>query len=168
MPARAKPFPIQPERLALTHLAQFVGLAANRQIVERMREAGFGDVRESHGFLIQHLLAEPRSVGELAQLLGITQQAVSKSVAELTAGGYLETVPADDARVRKLRLSVRGHECVLCSRRLRDSLERRLKSKLGVRRFEQTRSILAELLEALGGAASVRSRRVRNADAASS
>jgi DNA-binding MarR family transcriptional regulator len=125
-----------------------------------MREAGYGDVRESHGFLIQHLLRGPHSVGELAGLLGVTQQAVSKSVAELSLGGYVESAPSEDARVRLVQLSERGHACVLCSRKLRDRLERRLAKALGPRRVEEAQKALAEALAVLGGVEAVRQRRV--------
>ena len=152
---------MQPDALALSDLAYFVGLAANRQVMSELAEAGFGDVRESHGFLIQHLLHGPHSVGELSLLLGVTQQAVSKRIAELTAGGYLESASGQDARVRLVQLSARGHACVLCSRRLREKLERRLKKGLGERRAQQTQRALADALELLGGAAAVKQRRLR-------
>jgi DNA-binding MarR family transcriptional regulator len=151
---------VEPNALALSHLAHFVGLAANRQLLAELGEAGFGDVRESHGFLIQHLLRGPHSVSELAVLLGVTQQAVSKTVSELTAAGYLESSPGRDARVRLVRLSERGHACVLCARKLRERLERRLEKALGTRRAQQTRHALAEALELLGGVAAVKQRRV--------
>lgn len=156
---------IQPEKLAVSHLAHFVGLAANRRLVGELGRSGFGDLRESHGFLIQHLLAGPRSVGELARRLGISQQAVSKTVAELTTGGYLEAVPADDARVRLVRLSERGEQSVAAARRLRDELERGLARRLGARRFAEARRLLVELLDELGGMAAVKARRVKSGDA---
>jgi DNA-binding MarR family transcriptional regulator len=149
-----------PEALPLSHLAHFVGLAANRQVLTEMRTAGFGDVRESHGFLIQHLLRGPHSVGELAGLLGVTQQAVSKSVAELTAGGYLESIAGQDARVRLVQLSERGHACVRYSRKLREKLERRLTKALGGERARETQRALSDVLALLGGVEAVRQRRV--------
>jgi DNA-binding MarR family transcriptional regulator len=155
---------VEPRSLALSHLAHFVGLAANRQLLGELREAGFGDVRESHGFLIQHLLRGPHSVGELSALLGVTQQAVSKTVAELTAAGYLESSPAKDARVRLVQLSPRGHACVLLSRQLRERLERRLEKALGKKRVQQTQRALAEALELLGGVAAVKQRRITASD----
>jgi DNA-binding MarR family transcriptional regulator len=161
---RADSLEIVPELLPLTHLAHFVGLAANRQLLLEMRQAGFTEVRESHGFLFQHLLGGPQSVGELARLLGISQQAVSKTVAELTRAGYLESVPGDDARVRWVRLSERGQACVLASRKLRDRLERRLQKALGSKRLQQTQRALADALGALGGVEAVKQRQVRPSD----
>jgi DNA-binding MarR family transcriptional regulator len=151
---------IDPQSLPLSHLAYFVGLAANRRILAQMQAAGFGDVRESHGFLIQHLLRGPHSVGELSGLLGITQQAVSKSVAELTSAGYLESSARQDARVRLVQLSERGHACVRCSRKLRQKLERRLQQVVGKRRMQQTQQVLVAALDALGGVDAVKQRRV--------
>jgi DNA-binding MarR family transcriptional regulator len=166
VPSRASASPIDTQTLALTHLAYFVGSFANRQLLAEMKRAGYGDLREPHGYLFQHLLAESRSVGQLSKLLGVSQQAVSKTVAELTAGGYLETEAGDDARVRLVRLSRRGHASVLASRRLREKLERRLASKLGQKRAAALRAALAELLQELGGTEAVKGRRVPLADSA--
>jgi DNA-binding MarR family transcriptional regulator len=161
---RAKAFTIETDELPLSYLAHFVGLAVNRQLLGELRQAGFGDVRESHGFLIQHLLRGPHSVGELSALLGVTQQAVSKSVAELSSAGYLESSTGRDARVRLVQLSERGHACVLCSRKLREKLERRLEKTLGKQRARQTQRALAAVLEALGGVDAVKQRRLTPGD----
>jgi len=160
VPRRAVAFAIDTETLPVTHLAFFVGTFANRQLVAEMKRAGYGDLREPHGYLFQHLLGEPRSVGELSKLLGVTQQAVSKTVAELTRAHYLETVAGEDARVRRVRLSARGHASVLEARRLRDKLERRLLGKLGEKRARALRRALVELLHDLEGTAAVLARRV--------
>ena len=165
MTKRAAASAIDPQTLPLTHLAFFVGSFANRQLVAEMKRAGYGDLREPHGYLFQHLLGGPRSVGQLSKLLGVTQQAVSKTAAELTRGGYLDTVAGDDARVRLLCLSARGHAAVVAARRLRDKLERRLSAKLGEKRARALRAALVELLAELNGTASVQARRVLPPDA---
>jgi DNA-binding MarR family transcriptional regulator len=163
--ARARAFPIDIRALPLTHLAFFVGTFANRQLTADMKRAGYGDLREPHGYLFQHLLDEPRSVGELSRRLGVTQQAVSKTVSELTRAGYLETTPGDDARVRLVRLSERGHAAVRAARRLRAKLEQRLLTRLGKKRATAVRLALGDLLEELEGADAVRARRVPPSDA---
>jgi DNA-binding MarR family transcriptional regulator len=168
VPRRAQPFTIDPRRLALTHLAYFVGTFANREVLAEMERAGYGDLREPHGYLFQHLLAEPRSVGQLSKLMGVTQQAVSKTVAELMRAGYVETAVADDARVRLVRLSEKGHASVLASRRAREKLERRLTSALGKKRAAALRTGLAELVEELGATDAVKARRVPAPEAARS
>lgn len=159
MPAAPAP-PIELRALAVTHLAHFVGIFANRHVLKEMQRAGYGDLREAHGFLVQHLLRGPQSVGELSKLLGVTQQAVSKTVAELVRTGYLEIQPGDDARVRLVRLSKKGHASVLAARRSREKLERRLFGKLGQKRALALQSALADVLSELGGVPAVQGRRV--------
>ena len=149
------------EELPLTFLAQFVGMAAGERVLDELRRRGHADLRPSHGYIVQHLLTAPRGVTELAKLLGISQQAVSKSVAELAAGGYVEDVPSDDARVRRLALTARGHDCVAASRDARAALEREICELLGPRRHARVCEALRQLVEHLGIAEDVRHRRVR-------
>lgn len=160
MPPVVPRVPVDLRELALTHLAHFVGIFANQQVLSEMQRAGYGELREAHGFLVQHLLRGPHSVGELAKLLGVTQQAVSKTVSELVRAGYLAIEPGEDARVRLVRLSQRGHAAVLASRRFREKLERRLLQALGAKRAKALRDALTDALTELGGAPAVEGRRV--------
>ncbi len=160
MPPRAPAAPVDPDALSLSYLAQFVGVFSNQHVLREMKRAGYGDLRESHGYLIQHLLRGPHSVGQLSKLLGVSQQAVSKTVAELSQSGYLERQAGDDARVKLVSLSERGHAAVLASRRARDKLERRLLTRLGDRRAAAVRAALAEVLRELGAVSAVKGRRV--------
>lgn len=167
MPARPPPAPVDLERLGVSHLAHFVGVFANQHVLAAMKRAGYGDLRESHGYLVQHLLRQPQSVGELSKLLGVSQQAASKAVAELTRSGYLESEAGQDARVRWVRLSARGHAAVRTARRVRERLERRLLGKLGERRASALRADLLGLLEELDAIEAVKGRRVPSEEAAS-
>lgn len=165
MPGKKQQVSVDPAALGLSQLAQFVGACVNRQVLGDMQRAGFGDLRESHGYLVQHLLRGPHSVGQLAELLGVSQQAVSKTVAELTGAGYLEVVPGKDARVRLVQLSARGQASVQAARRFRARAEARLEKRLGERRARQLHAGLLELLEELGGLEQVIGRRVPMPDA---
>jgi DNA-binding MarR family transcriptional regulator len=82
-------------------------------------------------------------------------------VGELSGAGYLKSVRSEDARVRRIALSARGHACVEATRAARRALESELSSLLGERRFEQTRRALVQLVEHLGLADDVRLRRIR-------
>ena len=152
---------IVPAELELTQLAFLVGSAANAWVLEQLNRDGFGALRQSHGYLVQHLLAGPRAVGELAGLLGVTQQAVSKSVAELEAAGMIETVPSEDARVRRVKLSRRGEESVRATRALRRKLEKRIARRSGDAALAAAKQVLAVALEEVGGTEAVNKRRVR-------
>jgi DNA-binding MarR family transcriptional regulator len=155
------PKPIAPGNLELTHLAFFVGSAANAWLLEQLQRAGFDKVKQSHGYVVQHLIETPRAVGELARLLGISQQAVSKSLAELESAGVIETIASPDGRLRRVRLSARGVESVQASRALRRKLERRLLRRCGKDAVDAAKRVLASALEELGGVDAVKQRRVR-------
>ena len=101
----------------LVTAVQLAGLALTTETLRRLRAAGHPDLRTAHGYLIQHVVEGPRSVGEIAARMRITQQAVSKSVGELVGLGYLERTPAaDDARVRLIGLSDHGRAAVAVGR----------------------------------------------------
>ena len=101
-------------QLDLAYLALFLGLRVNELVMKRMAMAGFKGVRESHGYLIQHLIESDRSITELADRMGVTQQAASKAVAELIAIRILEAVPAKDRRAKGSACpSVGGRACNL-------------------------------------------------------
>jgi DNA-binding MarR family transcriptional regulator len=159
VPGLAKP--ITPDTLELTQLAFFVGAAANSWVLEQLQRAGGGALRQSHGYIVQHLIEAPRAVGELAGLLGISQQAVSKSLAELDRAGVIENVASPDGRVRRVRLSARGVESVQASRALRRKLERRLVRRCGGDAVAAAKRVLQRALEELGGVEAVKQRRVR-------
>jgi DNA-binding MarR family transcriptional regulator len=153
--------PIDFSKLELTHLAFFVGSLANGWVLYELKKAGFTGVRQSHGYLIQHVLEQPRAIGELASLLGVTQQAVSKSVGELEAVGVLESVASEDARVRRVKLSPRGERVVRLSRNVRRKFERRLERRASSAELQTARRVLLLALEELGGNEAVKQRRIR-------
>jgi DNA-binding MarR family transcriptional regulator len=148
--------------LDLGYLALFVGMRMNALVLEALHRGGFAGLREAHGYVFQHLLAGPRTVSDLAELLGVSQQAASKSVAELVSLGFLEDVPSADRRARTVALSAHGRACIARGRDLRAKRERALVARHGDA-IDRTRALLAQILEEIGGAEMVRARRVRQA-----
>jgi DNA-binding MarR family transcriptional regulator len=141
--------------------ALLCGLALNEDVLRRLHERGHPALRFSHGFLVQHLIEQPIPVGELAERMGVTQQAASKAAGELEALGYAERVPDEaDARVRRVRLSARGEEAVEATRAVRAEVAAELAERLGARRVETLRRSLLAALDATGGMEAVRTRRV--------
>ena len=160
--ARRKPAePVRLEELDLGYLALFVGMRMNELVLEQVHAAGYPGLRHSHGFVFQHLLGGPRSISELAGLLEVTQQAASKSVAELERLGFIEETASDDARVRRVCLSSKGMAAVEKGRAVRAGFQKRLERSHGPQAVEATRKLLADVLSSLGGAEAVRSRKLR-------
>lgn len=152
---------ITPSKLDLGHLALFTGQRINELVIAQMVKAGFKNVRESHGYLIQHLIESERSITELARRMEVTQQAVSKSVAELVRFGILEVATAKDRRAKRIRLSLRGWQSVRQARKTRSQIDMRLAKALGNNEYRRAKTALLTCLDALGGVERIRSRRVR-------
>ena len=150
----------EPQALDIGYLSLFVGLRFNELVLDALLEAGFNGIRHAHGYVFQHLLLGPMAVTELAGHLGVTQQAASKTVAELEGLGYLEDTDSVDARVRRVALSARARAALQKTRSIRAGYQRRLTKKHGAE-VARARGLLAAILEDLGGAQAVRTRKVR-------
>ena len=149
-------------QLDLGLAALFAGQAIAETVRRRIESRGFAGLRFSHGFLVQRLVEEEQSIAALAAALAVTQQAVSKTVAELERSGYVRRRPDPrDARVRLVALTDRGHTAVAAAREERTAVEAELREALGPRRVAAATRVLREALELHGGAAAVRTRRVR-------
>jgi DNA-binding MarR family transcriptional regulator len=146
--------------LDLAYLGFFLGARINELVRARGAKRGFPGMRDSYGYLIQHLIEKDRTISELAARMEISQQAVSKFVAEMARHGTVEYVPTRDGRVTTVRLSKRGWEAVRFARRTRAQLERRLQKAVGQQRYREAQQVLAACLAALGGLQRVRTRRV--------
>jgi DNA-binding MarR family transcriptional regulator len=148
-------------QLDLAYVGFSLGLRVNELVMARTIRAGFTGVRESHGYVIQHVIESDRTITELAKRMEVTQQAASKIVAELIHLGILEAVPAKDRRAKRIRLSHRGWSCVKLGRRVREQITSRLIAAVGREACEQAKSTLVTCLRALGGIERIRSRRIR-------
>src|SRR5512133_324283 len=156
------PSPVDLGELDLSLAAMLAGLAMAEEVERRLAQAGFDDVRFSHGFVFQHLLREPLTVGALARAMGVTQQRASKAASELEELGYVrrEADPAD-ARVRRLVLAERGRDAVAAAREARAAVTAELRERLGARRVGAAERVLREVVTELGAEDAVRARRAR-------
>ncbi|HEY6890586.1 MAG TPA: MarR family transcriptional regulator, partial [Solirubrobacter sp.] len=117
---------------------QLLGEVLNAEILERLR-AEHPRVRYSHGFLIQQLVGGPRPIGEIAENLAVTSQAVSKAVRELEALGYVERwSDPGDGRVRRVALTATGQALLDAGRATRAAINAELAAALGAERAEAT------------------------------
>ncbi|MDA0165421.1 winged helix DNA-binding protein [Solirubrobacter ginsenosidimutans] len=139
---------------------QLLGEVLNAEILERLR-AEHPRVRYSHGFLIQQLVEGPRPIGEIAENLGVTSQAVSKAVRELEALGYVERwSDPGDGRVRRVALTDSGRALLEAGRAIRAALNAELAGVLGAERAAAAASTLKAALQARGAMPAVSARRL--------
>jgi len=140
----------------------FAGWALADEVQRRLAADGLDDLRFADGFVFQHLVGGPVQISALAERLGVTQQAASKSVADLERRGYVARAPDPaDGRARLVGLTDRGRAAIEGGRRHRRALSEELAGKLGPRRVETARQVLLDAVAALGGEAAIRGRRVR-------
>jgi DNA-binding MarR family transcriptional regulator len=152
---------IDPAELDLSLASLFAGWALADELQRRLAADGHGDLRFADGFVFQHLVGGPLPVGALAERLGVTQQAASKSAADLERRGYVaRTADPADARARLVALTDRGRAAIEGARRHRAAIEDALAERLGPRRVEAARRVLVETIGELGDD-TVRARRVR-------
>jgi DNA-binding MarR family transcriptional regulator len=151
---------LDPEELDLPTLAALAGSAANQHLLRRLRDQGYTGVRTSHGYVIQNLVEESPTVGELAERLGVTQQAASKTVVEMEALGLVTRAPdPGDSRIRRVTLTTRGQALLAAGRAARAELEQAVDAKVGD--LVAAKRALVSLLAHTGQMAAVRQRRVR-------
>jgi DNA-binding MarR family transcriptional regulator len=139
---------------------QLLAEVLNARTLERLH-ADHPDVRYSHGFLIQQLVEGPRPIGEIAENLGVTSQAISKAVRELEAQGYVDRCgdPAD-GRVRRVALTEKGRAVLEASREIRAQLNAELAATLGPERAAAAARALKAALDALGAMPAIEGRGV--------
>jgi DNA-binding MarR family transcriptional regulator len=128
-----------------------LGAAINHRVTDSLAGAGFDMLRPGHGYVIQRLLTGPQQISAMAADLGVTQQAVSKTVKELVRLGFVaQTIDEEDSRRRPVTLTARGRAAVDRARLIRADIERRLTASVGPADLAATRSVVAALLEQLG------------------
>jgi DNA-binding MarR family transcriptional regulator len=157
----ARPRAVDPTAdVGLLALAVAGGVTARMR--DQLADAGFDDVRDSHGYVVQGLLAGDTTVTALAARLGVTAQAVSKSVTELERAGYVRRGrDPDDRRARPLGLTARGEALVDASRRARQAVARDLARWLGTRDQAELVRLLRHAAEHFGGLEALTARRLR-------
>ncbi|GAA1512996.1 MarR family winged helix-turn-helix transcriptional regulator [Kribbella lupini] len=152
-----------PAAADLSLASLFAGWALADEVQAKLAADGFEDSRFADGVVFQHLVGGgPMTISALAERLGVTQQAASKSVADLEKRGYVarEADPAD-ARARNVVLTQRGQAVIAAARKHRAAVERQLRKALGADRVEAARLVLVDVMDHLGAGSSLRTRTVR-------
>jgi DNA-binding MarR family transcriptional regulator len=151
---------VNPAELDLPTLVSLAGAAVNQHLLRQLHESGFAGVRTSHGYVIQNLIDEAPTVGELAGRLGVTQQAASKIVVEMEGMGLVARVPdSSDSRVRRVTLAPQGQGLLSAGRAARAALEQTVAAEVGD--LAAAKRALLSLLTQTGDLAAVTRRRAR-------
>jgi DNA-binding MarR family transcriptional regulator len=125
--------------------------AADALVVElsrRMRAAGFGDVRGAHGCVFGNIDPDGgMRLTELAELAGMTKQAVGEAVTDLEKLGYAERVPdPSDGRAKIIRLTKRGAAAQRAGFAFIAEIEREWIERFGQQPVDQVRALLLDVV----------------------
>ncbi len=83
---------------------------------------------------------------ELAEIAGVSKQAMAEAVNAMVDSGYIERIPdPTDGRARRLRLTAYGRKVGLFARRIVRGVEARWEARVGERRI----GVLRETLQAI-------------------
>jgi DNA-binding MarR family transcriptional regulator len=142
---------VNSRRPTLVDLVSLAGGASDAAITRRLDDAGHPGLRVRHGYVFQRLLVAPTSITRLAESLGVSQQAMSKTDAELTALGYVEaSVDPSDARRRAIALTSHGRAAIDAARTERRRLDDAVAAVVGQDWLDVARETLEALLGELG------------------
>lgn len=116
------------------------------ELQERMRHAGYADIREAHGCVFGNMAPDGMRLTELAERAGMTKQGVGEAVSDLERLGYAERVPdPDDGRAKIIRLTERGAAAQRAGFEIIAELEREWVKRFGKQRVEALRAILLDI-----------------------
>lgn len=107
--ARATPrlSPSTPQHLG--QLLHFLSDTFELRTLAKCRERGHRKFRSSHSAIIAQLDADGLCLGDLAERIGISQQATGKLVRDLERAGYLDShLDSRDKRSRIIQLTAAG------------------------------------------------------------
>ena len=126
-------------------------VALNGQVVPRLVERGFPDVRPAHNAVFQYLDATGTTVSTLAERAEMTKQAMAELVAHLEERGYVDRVPDPaDRRAKLVRPTAKGRRVCAVVREMVPEMEQRLAEVIGATRMRQLRRDLQTIQDTFG------------------
>jgi DNA-binding MarR family transcriptional regulator len=139
----------QPRSTRRTDFVALLYTAADAMVAEllaRMEQAGYGDVRQAHGCVFGNIAPDGMRLTELSELAGMTKQGVGEAVSDLERLGYAERVAdPSDGRAKIIRLTGRGRDAQRAAFGIIADIERDWTERFGAERVEQARELLVDL-----------------------
>jgi DNA-binding MarR family transcriptional regulator len=112
-------------------------------------EAGYGDIRPTHGCVFRFVREEGMRLTELATFAGMTKQSIGEIVDDLADRGYVERFPDPaDRRAKLIRLTEKGEQAQATGLALFAKLDQRLADRYGADRLADMRELLEQIVTA--------------------
>ena len=136
------------EELPIGMIAQQLQRAFEAECFERLAVAGYTGLRMRHSVLLNALGPDGGRITALAAELGMTKQAMGELVDDLESNGYLErTADPSDRRARVIRYTDKGRAALAMAYEIIPAIEREYAERVGVDRYREVKSTLAELVD---------------------
>jgi DNA-binding MarR family transcriptional regulator len=117
------------------------------RIYGRITANGFPNVTRAQFELIRWPTIDGLRPGEIAQLCGLSKQAVNDLLGELERTGYLERHPhPEDQRARIVRLTAEGKELQYTAHETSRALEAEWAASVGAKRLAALRATLEDMV----------------------
>ncbi|WP_426593483.1 MarR family winged helix-turn-helix transcriptional regulator [Cellulomonas sp. McL0617] len=130
--------------LALLLLGGFRALAEAGSV--ELAEHGYAKIRPIHDFALRSILGGAGTTAELARELGISKQAVTKTITFLQAEGYVAAGSDErDGRRRVFTVTDRGLALLRTGEQVFDDLRDRWAQRIGVDQLERLEEALVDL-----------------------
>ena len=130
-------------------LAALLADASEAMLVEfreALVEAGYGEIRPTHGCVFRFVHEDGMRLTDLAAHSGLTKQSVGEIVDDLAARGYVERVPDPaDRRAKLIRLTAKGEVARGVGADLFAEVEQRWAERYGVDRLADLRDLLEQI-----------------------
>ena len=133
-------------QIPLPGLLDMASEAMFEEFREELVEAGYGDIRPTHGCVFRFVREDGMRLTELATLAEMTKQSIGEIVDDLASRGYVERFPDPaDKRAKLIRLTAKGEQAQSVGFGLFVKLEQRLAERYGAERVAAMRELLEEV-----------------------
>jgi len=113
-----------------------------------LERRGHPGVRSAHEFALRAIDNGADSASELGRRLSVSKQAAAKTIAALLELGYVDReVDPNDGRLKRIRVTPRGHEMVAIGGSLFDDIRERWAAQIGARQLEALEAHLGQLVQ---------------------
>jgi DNA-binding MarR family transcriptional regulator len=114
-----------------------------QQLLARVKASKFDNITPAQTRLLAQMAGKPTSMAELARRLGVSRQAVHKTVSELERRGILR-IDDDPMRgnARKIVYTELGREVNREGAKIIQSIEQQLAQRLGAKQVKQLKALL--------------------------
>jgi DNA-binding MarR family transcriptional regulator len=116
------------------------------QIMDEVRGSEYGYITPAQSRLLAHMGGRPMSMAELSRKLGISRQAVHKTVVELNRRGILELQNDPERGNSKLVVyTVKGKQVNRFGAAIIDRIEAQISERIGPTAFKQLKAQLEKI-----------------------